>query len=130
MDILIRYGFTIEEIKIMMDTNSLIENINDNNIKSIISILEKVNCNLDDIKNILICNPFCITNNINDINNLIDKLKDIGIIELNKLFRTNPYILNISDKELDKLYNEKKEVGLNKEEIIDYINYNIIFWGD
>lgn len=127
MDILIRYGFTIEEIKIMMDTNSLIENINDNNIKSIISILEKVNCNLDDIKNILICNPFCITNNINDINNLIDKLKDIGIIELNKLFRTNPYILNISDKELDKLYNEKKEVGLNKEEIIDYINYNIIF---
>lgn len=127
MDILIRYGFTIEEIKIMMDTNSLIEDINDNNIKSIISILEKVNCNLDDIKNILICNPFCITNNINDINNLIDKLKDIGIIELNKLFRTNPYILNISDKELDKLYNEKKEVGLNKEEIIDYINYNIIF---
>ena len=127
MDILIRYGFTIDEIKIMMDTNSLIEDINDNNIKSIINILEKVNCNLDDIKNILICNPFCITNNINDINNLIDKLKDIGILELNRLFTTNPYILNISDKELDKLYNEKKEVGLNKEEIIDYINYNIIF---
>lgn len=127
MDILIRYGFTIDEIKIMMDTNSLIGDLDDNNIKSIIEYLESVNCSKEEIKNILICNPFCITNSITDINNLINKLKDIGIIELNKLFRTNPYILNISDKELDKLYNIKVSEGLKKEEIIDYIKYNIIF---
>jgi len=127
MDILIRYGFTIDEIKIMMDTNLSIEDINDDNIKDIIDNLELVNCSKEEIKNILICNPFCITNNITDINNLINKLKDIGIIELNKLFRTNPYILNISDKELDKLYNIKVSEGLQKEEIIDYIKYNIIF---
>jgi len=127
MDILIRYGFTIDEIKIMMDTNLSIEDINDDNIKDIINNLELVNCSKEEIKNILICNPFCITNNITDINNLINKLKDIGIIELNKLFRTNPYILNISDKELDKLYNIKVSEGLQKEEIIDYIKYNIIF---
>jgi len=127
MDILIRYGFTIDEIKIMMDTNSLIGDLDDNNIKSIIEYLESVNCSKEEIKNILICNPFCITNNITDINNLINKLNNIGIIELNKLFRTNPYILNISDKELDKLYNIKVSEGLQKEEIIDYIKYNIIF---
>ncbi len=126
MDTLIRYGFTIEEIKIMMDTNSLIDDINEKNINSIINILESVNCNKFEIKNILICNPFCITNNITDINNLINKLKNIGIGELNILFCTNPYILNISDKELEKLYNDKKKI-LNKEEIIDYINYNIIY---
>ena len=33
----------------------------------------------------------------------------------------------MSDKELEKLYNKKKEDGLTKEEIIDFISYNIIF---
>ena len=127
MDILIRYGFTIEETKIMMDTNSSIEEIDEDNIRSIINILEEVNCSKDEIKNILICNPFCISNDVCDINNLINKLEDIGIDRLNILFKTNPYILNISDKELDKLYNIKVKEGLNKEEIIDYINYNIIY---
>ena len=127
MDILIRYGFTIEEIKIMMDTNENIEDINDNNINSIIKILEDENCSLDEIKNILICNPFCITNSINDINNLITKLKDIGIKNIHILITTNPYILNISDKEIEKLYNDKVKNGLEKEEIIDYISYNIIY---
>jgi len=127
MDILIRYGFTIEEIKIMMDTNSSIEDMNEENVKSIINILENINCSKGEIKNILICNPFCITNSVIDINNLINKLNNIGINKLNILVSTNPYILNISDKELDKLYNIKVKEGLNKEEIIDYINYNIIY---
>ena len=49
MDILIRYGFTIDEIKIMMDTNLSIEDINDDNIKDIIDNLELVNCSKEEI---------------------------------------------------------------------------------
>lgn len=127
MDFLIRNGFTIEEIKIMMDTNEYIEYVNEKSINSLVTLLRNNNCSDQDIKNIFICNPFSITNNINDISNLIDKLKEYKISNLNLLFTSNPYILNMSDKELDTLYNKKKSEGLNNSEIIDYINYNIIF---
>ncbi len=127
MDSLIRYGFSIEDINILMDTNLDISLVNDNDVNEIIKLLESINCDKDTIKNILICNPFCLTNSSNELNKLINKLKELGFININLLFSTNPYILNKSDKEIEKLYNKKKEEGLNKDEIIDFISYNIIF---
>ncbi len=127
MDSLIRFGFTIEDINILMDTNEDISLVSDNEVNEIIKLLENNNCTVDSIKNILICNPFVITNSIIDINRLIDKLKEIGFKNINLLLDSNPYILNKSDKELEKLYNKKKEEGLNKEEIMDFISYNNIF---
>lgn len=127
MDSLIRFGFSIEEINILMDTNEEISLVSDNEINEIINILRNNNCSDEVIKNIFVCNPFCLTNGIIELNKLIDKLKDIGFKHINLLFDTNPYILNKSDKEIEKLYNKKKEEGFNKNEIIDYISYNIVF---
>ena len=127
MDSLIRYGFTIEDINILMDTNEDISLVSDNDVNEIIEILESINCDKDTIKNIFICNPFCLTNSVNELNKLIDKLKELGFKNINLLFNSNPYILNKSDKEIEKLYNKKKEEGLNKDEIIDFISYNTIF---
>lgn len=126
MDSLIRFGFTIEEINILMDSNEDISLVSDNDVNEIINILKNNNCTNDIIKNIFICNPFSITNSIIDTNKLIDKLKELGFNNINLLLDTNPYILNMSDKSLEKLYNKKKEEGLNKDEIIDFISYNII----
>ena len=126
MDGLIRFGFTIEEINILMDSNEDISLISDNSVNEIIKLLKDNNCSNNTIKNIFICNPFIITNNINDITKLIDKLKELGFKNINLLFDSNPYILNISDKLLEKLYNKKKDEGLKKEEIIDFISYNSI----
>lgn len=127
MDSLIKFGFTIEEINILMDTNEDISLVSDNEVNEIIELLKKNNCDNDTIKNIFISNPFCITNSINDINKLIDKLKELGFKNINLLFNSNPFILNKSDKELEKLYNKKQEEGLTKDEVIDFINYNVIF---
>ena len=127
MDSLIRFGFTIEDINILMDTNEDISLVSDNEVNEIIKLLENNNCSINTIKNIFICNPFVITNNLLDITKLIDKLKELGFKNINLLLDSNPYILNKSDKELEKLYNKKKEEGLNKEEIMDFISYNNIF---
>jgi len=127
MDSLIRFGFTIEEINILMDTNEDISLVSDNEVNTVIELLKNNNCSIDTIKNIFICNPFTITNSIIDTNKLIDKLKELGFKNINLLFDSNPYILNKSDKELEKLYNKKQEEGLNKDEIIDFISYNVIF---
>ena len=124
MDGLIRFGFTIEEINILMDSNEDISLVNDNSVNEIIKLLKDNNCSNNTIKNIFICNPFVITNNIIDTTKLINKLKELGFTNINLLLDSNPYILNISDKELEKLYNKKKDEGLKSSEIIDFISYN------
>ena len=40
MDVLVRFGFTIDEVKAMMDTNNSIDDMDDNNIYKLINILE------------------------------------------------------------------------------------------
>ena len=127
MDVLIRYGFTIDEIKSMMDTNINIEEFSDNDIYELIDILEKLGCSKDIIKNIFLCNPFYITRNVNDVNNLIKKLLELGFNNLYLLFDTNPYILNMNDDDILSICDKMSEEGKDKEEIINYINYNIIY---
>ena len=120
MDILVRFGFTIEEIQNII-------NLPDEHISSMINLLEKNKCNKENIKNILICNPFFITKNLVDSKTLIKALKDFGFSNLNLLFDSNPYILNLNSTKLKKLLDELINKNLTKKEIIDYINYNIIF---
>jgi len=127
MDVLIRFGFTIEEINNMMETNQSIDEISDNNINELINILKKINCTEKEIKNIISCNPFYLSKNIEDVKQLIKRLQEIGCTYLNLLLDTNPYLLNMEKIELDKLYNKKIHEGLSKEEIINYMNNNIVF---
>ena len=127
MDVLIRFGFTIEEIKNMMDTNDTIEMTPDQEIEKIIDILKKNGCEDKHIKNILLCNPFIITISLNKLTELIKKLKELGLTNLYTLFDSNPYLLNKTKEEIEKLYDKKSYEGLSQEEILDYIQYNIIF---
>ena len=63
MDVLIRFGFTIDEIKSMMDANDEIETLPDKELYELIEILEKVGCETHHIKNIFLCNPFYLSRN-------------------------------------------------------------------
>ena len=124
MDTLIRFGFSIEEIQTMMNTNHSIEEISDNDILDLIDLLKEINCKEEQIKNILLCNPFYITNKKLKIKKLLRKLKEIGLTNIDLLLESNPYLLNMEEEELDRIYNKKIHEGFSKEEIIDYINYN------
>ncbi len=126
MDVLIRYGFTIEEIKSMMDSNNQIESTEDKSIYELIDLLGSVGCLSNHIKNIFLCNPFYLSRNISEVKNLIEKLYELGFNNLYILFDTNPYILNLNSYELEEIYNNKKSEGLSDEETIDYINFNTI----
>ena len=123
MDTLIRYGFSIEEINNMMNSNQEINEVNEKDIQEILQILENVGCGVDHIKNIFIANPFVLTREINEIKKLIVKLLDIGINEINYLFDTNPFLLNIDYKEIDSIVKRLGREGKNKEEIIDYFYF-------
>ena len=127
MDILIRYGFTIEEIKIMMDTNTNIEEKDDKEINELINILQNIGCDNIHLKNILICNPFYLSRETKDIKKLIKSLENLEFNNLYSLFDTNPYLLNLSSEEINKIYNNKLKEGKTKDEVIDYFNRTLIF---
>ena len=121
MDVLIRYGFSIEEIKYMMDTNQEIETVPDQNIYDLIDILGKVGCMSNHIKNIFLCNPFYLNRNPQDIEMLTKKLYNIGLENLYVVFDTNPFILNLNEYDIEKII--KKKNGFSQKDIIKYFYY-------
>ena len=126
MDILIRFGFNIEEIKNMMDTNINIDNLDEKNIERLIIILTENNCSKKEIKNILISNPLYLNRSEKEITDLIKALKAFNINNLQTLFDSNPFILNLDKEELQFLIKTKISEGLTNEEVIDFICYELI----
>lgn len=127
MDVLIRFGFTIEEIQNMMNSNEDILQVDDSEIEELIKLLKDIGCSLNSIKNILSCNPFYLTRGLNSIKKLLNKFYELGFSYLYILFDSNPYILNKSDTDLEELYNQKISEGLTKSEVLDFIQYNMFF---
>ncbi len=123
MDVLIRYGFSIDEIKNMMENNQDIESIPDKNIYEIIDILGSVGCLSNHIKNIFYSNPYVLSRNPKDIMKLILRLKEYNLSHLDILFDSNPYFLNIGELEIKKIYEEKESEGLSQDEIKDFFYY-------
>jgi len=120
MDTLVRYGFSIEEIKNMMDSNQEIEKTDDKIILELITILEKNNCNKDSIKNTFITNPFYLSKKPLEIEKLILEFKKIGIKDINLLIDSNPYIINLKSNEIKSI---KDSLNLTKQELINYFYY-------
>ena len=79
MDVLIKFGFSIEDIKNMMNSNKEIELLEKENIYDIIYSLECVGCSNSIIKDVFITNPFCLNVDNNQIKKLIDYLYKIEV---------------------------------------------------
>ena len=121
MDILIRYGLSIEEIKNMIDSNPEINNIEEKELENIIKYLHEIGCSKKIIINILITNPFFITRSLEDIIKEIEKLKEIGMNHIELLLDKNPYLLNFSYKEIDSIERYQRKLGLSDKEIENLI---------
>ena len=123
MDVLIRYGFSIEEINHMMNTNLEIANIEDEEIYAFIDQLGKCGCFNNHIKNILITNPFSLSVPSSEISSIILAFQEIGFSNLSSFLESNPFLLNLSAKSLREVIEKKKEEGLSLEQIRDYFNF-------
>jgi len=112
MDALIRFGFSVDEIKNIMNSNEDINNITDQDINKIIKILEKFNCKINHIKNIIITNPFVLTRDFDEIEKTINILNN-NLDSIYLVLDTNPFILNISDREIEILINQLVRDNIN-----------------
>ena len=123
MDSLIRYGFTIDEIKNMMENNEAIEETEEKDIQKIIKILEEIKCTKKIIKNIFYSNPYCLLKTPEEIKCILKLLQDNNFTHLEILLDTNPYLLNIGEKEIKKIIKQKEKEGMTEEQIKDYFYY-------
>lgn len=87
-------------------------------------ILEKINCNNNQIINIISSNPQYLNRTNGEIMSLIQKLIDLGFDTLNILFDSNPYILNLEPFEIDNYINSRMHKGELLEGIIDDLDSN------
>lgn len=124
MDVLMRFGFSIDEIKNMMDTNEEIEAVPDKSINEIITILNNIGCNNKHIENIFYTNPFVLSRNPKELKKLIEELQKLGLIHLEIVFDSNPYLLNIGSSEIKNIIKQKEKEGLSGEQIKDYFYFS------
>ena len=124
MEELYNYNFTDDDIKYMYEINNEIINISSEEMLEKIKILQNINCGEEQIKNIIVSNPFYLNRCNNDVLFLIKKIKEIGIISLNILFDSNPWLLNKDNFEIENFIKSKQNEGFEMDEIVDMIDSN------
>ena len=112
-------GFDEENIKNMLETCREIKELDENDIIKSIDVLKNINCNNNQIKNILISNPFYLCRSNGDILRLFELLVNLGLSDLNLLFDSNPYLLNKDEYEIKDYVDIELKKGKEINDIID-----------
>ena len=117
-------GLTDLEIQQIIQICPNILDLTDEEISNNIKLLKNIDNNNDQIKHIIISNPFYLDRILEDITNLINKLIEIGITNVKLLFNNNPLLLNKDAYEIDEYIKQEINKGNNIEDIVDKIESN------
>ena len=88
------YDLIGQDFKNVLDANPFIEKLDDLEIENNINFLKEVDCSYEQMKNIIIFNPWLFNRSYDELNKLKNKLISIGITNLNITFDTQPLLLN------------------------------------
>ena len=117
-------GLTDIEIENIINICPEIKELSNEKIFNSIKLLKNIECNDRHIRNIIATNPYYLIRDFNNMIELINKLIEIKIKNINLLFDSNPYFLNNDSYEIDDfIYNEQIK-GKNLYDIIDEIENN------
>lgn len=122
------YNLIGEDFKNVLDANPFIEKLDDLEIENNINFLKEIDCSYEQMKNIIIFNPWLFNRSYDELNKLKNKLISIGITNLNITFDTQPLLLNKEIFEIDDFINEQIKKGLEINEIADIIDSGCVEW--
>ena len=111
----------------------LVPNISEMNEKEIIEkevLLKRINCDDNQIINIISSNPMYLDRTNDGVLKLINRLEKYGFTTLNILLDSNPYILNLEVFEIEKYINERLNKGEELEDIIDDLESNPLLFNE
>ena len=130
MEELYKIGINENTIKNMLE---LVPNISEMNEKEIIEkevILKRINCDDNQIINIISSNPMYLDRTNDGVLKLINSLEKYGFTTLNILLDSNPYILNLEVFEIEKYINERLNKDEELEDIIDDLESNPLLFNE
>ena len=130
MEELYRMGISENTIKNMLELVPYISEMSEKEIKEKEIILKKVNCDENQVINIISSNPMYLDRTNDGVLKLISKLKSYGFSMLNILFDSNPYILNLEVFEIENYINNRLDSGEELEDIIDDLDSNPILFNE
>ena len=124
MEELFKWKLNDFDRKEMISINKDILSLDNEEIRNIVSILKYINCSDSEIRNILIINPNYLSRCYSDVIDLINKLKELKIDDLNELFNNNPHLLNKDAFEIEDYINDEISNDRKLEDIIDELVSN------
>lgn len=130
MEELYKIGISENTIKNMLELVPYISEMSEKEIKEKEIILKKINCDENQVINIISSNPMYLDRTNDGVLKLISKLKSYGFSMLNILFDSNPYILNLEVFEIENYINDRLNDGEMLEDIIDDLDSNPILFNE
>ena len=117
-------GISINDLKMMLEINSEIKELDDIEIKEKIEILKLFGLTEKSIRHIIVSNPLYLSRSNDDIKGLLKKLNDFGFEDFDLIFETNPFLLNNDAYELDDYIEERRLLGKSLEDTLDEFECN------
>lgn len=117
MEELLLLGIDPKIVKEMVDVNPYIKDMDKDEIDEKVNLLKSINCSEKEIINIISSNPMYLDSVSGDIIDLISYMQHIGFSNLNILFDSNPFVLNMYSSEIKDYIDNR----INNGEEIDYI---------
>lgn len=121
---LYKIGISENDLKNMVDSNSEILDLDEAEVIKKIEYLKCIGCNEDQIKNILIGNPWYLSRVLSDVSTTIQKLKELGLEAIHLMIESNPLLLNMDSFEIIDFIERKTKEGYELDNIIDMIDEN------
>ena len=117
-------GISDTTLKCMIEINPEILEMSNNEINDKKDILKRINCTDREILNIISSNALMLNRTNSGLIDLINYLKELGFDNLNILFDSNPYILNLEPFEIKRYIDDRLNDGESIEDIIDELDSN------
>lgn len=111
-------------IKGMCELNPEVMDLTEEEIIKKEDLLENLGADRQEIINIIGSNSLYLSRTDEEINNLVVCLKKYGFTNLNILFDSNPYILNLDPFEIDNYINDRVQKGEELSDIVDDLDSN------
>lgn len=127
-EILKKMGISEKTISQMEEICPNIKELEEKDILQKIEILKDIRCDEIQIRNIISSNALYLDRSDDDIEKLIQKMKELGFETLNVLFDANPYILNLDSYEIEEYIKNRENNGELLEDIVDDMSSNPILF--
>ena len=124
MEELYNLGISDTTLKCMIEINPEILEMSNNEINDKKDILKRINCTDREILNIISSNALMLSRTNSGLIDLINYLKELGFDNLNILFDSNPYILNLEPFEIKRYIDDKLNDGESVDDVIDELDSN------